>query len=306
MPVSSSMRPDPDTRRLLPRQSCELVIAEATTGATTVIFDTQELIEAPNWTQDGRWLVFNADGRLFRISPDGSDGPHRINTAPVENLNNDHVLAPDGKNVFVSANDGHLYVVPLAGGRPKKLSNDQDPARRYRHYLHGVSPDGLTLTYVAYEKTGSGNMMRIAVIPAAGGTESYLTDGSCPVDGPEFSPDGKWLYFNGELGATRPGHAQIFRMRPDGAGLQQLTHDNRVNWFPHLSPDGRQMVYISFPEGTLGHPADKDVILRLAAPDGGAIRDLDAFNGGQGSINVPSWAPDSTRFAYVRYPLATR
>ena len=305
MVASQTMRPDPDTRRLLPRQHCELVVADATTGKTTVIYDTQELIEAPNWTLDGKWLVYNADGRLFRIAPDGSDGPHRIHTAPVENLNNDHVLAPDGKMVFVSANDGHLYVVALTGGVPKKLSNDQDPKRKYRHYLHGISPDGKMLTYVAYEKKGDGNMMRIAVIPAAGGTEAYLTDGACPVDGPEYSPDGKWLYYNGEGAARRPGHAQIFRMRPDGSGVEQLTHDDRVNWFPHISPDGKLMCYISFPQGTLGHPADKAVILRLAGPDGSNMRDFDAFNGGQGTINVPSWAPTSDRFAYVRYPVAT-
>ena len=298
------MRPDPNTRRLLPRQSCELVVLDVASGKTTVIYDTQELIEAPNWTLDGQALIYNADGRLFRIAPDGRDGPHRINTAPVENLNNDHVLAPDGKTIYISANDGHLYNVPLTGGVPKKISNNQDPARKYRHYLHGISPDGLTLTYVAYEARGDGNMMRLAVIPAAGGSESYLTDGACPVDGPEFSPDGKWLYYNGEGAARRPGHAQIFRMRPDGSGVEQLTHDDRVNWFPHISPDGRLMCYISFPEGTLGHPADKQVILRLANPDGTDLRDLDAFNGGQGTINVPSWSPTSGQLAYVRYPVA--
>ena len=298
------MRPDPNTRRLLPRQSCELVVLDVASGKTTVIYDTQELIEAPNWTLDGQSLIYNADGRLFRIAPDGRDGPHRINTAPVENLNNDHVLAPDGKTIYISANDGHLYGVPLTGGVPKKISNNQDPARKYRHYLHGISPDGLTLTYVAYEARGDGNMMRLAVIPAAGGSESYLTDGACPVDGPEFSPDGKWLYYNGEGAARRPGHAQIFRMRPDGSGVEQLTHDDRVNWFPHISPDGKLMCYISFPEGTLGHPADKQVILRLANPDGTDLRDLDAFNGGQGTINVPSWSPTSGQLAYVRYPVA--
>lgn len=293
-----TLRPSPDARRLLPRQRAELVVFDITTGQSLVIWEARELFEAPNWTLDGKWLVFNGDGRLWRISPDGAEGPHRINTAPIEDLNNDHVLAPDGVTVFISANDGHLYRVPLAGGVPVRVSSHQGEG--YRHYLHGISPDGATLTYVAYTQ---GPVMRLATMPATGGPVSYLTDGAFPVDGPAFSPDGKWLYYNGEGAARRPGHAQIFRMRPDGTGVEQLTHDDRVNWFPHVSPDGQWMSYISFPEGTLGHPADLAVILRLARPDGSDIRDLDAFNGGQGTINVPSWAPDSRRLAYVRYPI---
>lgn len=293
-----TLRPAADARRLLPRQRAELVVLDITTGQTQVIWEARELFEAPNWTLDGKWLVFNGDGRLWRISPDGSDGPHRITTAPIEDLNNDHVLAPDGETIFISANDGHLYRVPLAGGVPMKVSSYQ--GENYRHYLHGISPDGATLTYVAYTP---GPVMRLATMPAAGGPVTYLTDGACPVDGPEYSPDGAWLYYNGEGAARRPGHAQLFRMRPDGSGVQQLTHDDRVNWFPHVSPDGQWMSYISFPEGTLGHPADLAVILRLARPDGSEMRDLDAFNGGQGTINVPSWAPDSRRLAYVRYPI---
>ena len=295
-------RPDPNVRRLLPRQSSELVVLDIASGLSTVIYDAQELFEAPNWTLDGRWLVYNADGRLWRISPDGSDGPHRINTAPVEDLNNDHVLAPDGVNIYVSANDSHLYVVPLTGGIPHRITKDQGD--NYRHYLHGVSPDGATLAYVALSQVPGGIFTRLALVPSTGGQVTYLTDGSYQIDGPEYAPDGTWIYYNGEAAARRPGHAQLFRMRPDGTGTQQLTHDDRVNWFPHLSPDGAWMAYISFPQGTLGHPADKAVILRLARPDGSDMRDLDAFNGGQGTINVPSWAPGSDRLAYVRYPVA--
>ena len=295
-------RPHPDTRRLMPRQSSELVVLDLTLGQPRVIYDTQDLLEAPNWTLDGKWLVYNADGRLWRISPDGSDGPHRINTAPIENLNNDHVLAPDGQTIFLSANDGHLYAVALTGGVPHRITQGQ--AANYHHYLHGVSPDGALLTFVALERVPGGIFTRLAVVPATGGTVTYLTDGSHQVDGPEFSPDGAWLYFNSEAAARRPGHAQIFRMRHDGTGTEQLTHDDRVNWFPHLAPDGAWMAYISFPQGTLGHPADKAVILRLARPDGSKVRDLDAFNGGQGTINVASWAPGSDRLAYVRYPVA--
>jgi Tol biopolymer transport system component len=305
MTPTASMRPDPDTRRLLPRQSCELIVWDVKSGKPQVIYQTTELIEAPNWTPDGKWLIYNGDGRLFRISVDGTDGPHRINSAPVENLNNDHVIAPGGTMIFISANDGHLYVMPVTGGVPQKVSHDVDPVRKHRYYLHGISPDGATLTYVAIERDAQDrHLARIATIPATGGATTYLTDGSSPVDGPEYSPDGQWIYFNSEAKAKRPGHANIFRMRPDGSGLEQLTHDDRVNWFPHLSPDGKAVAFISFPQGTLGHPADKLVIIRMMDPDGGNVRDLDTFNGGQGTINVPSWSPGSDRFAYVRYPIS--
>ena len=296
------MRPT-QSRRLLPTQTCELVVVDRTGANLSVIYETSELIEAPNWTPDGKWLIFNADGRLFKISPDGTDGPHRINTAPVENLNNDHLISPDGQTLFISANDGHLYRCPIEGGVPVKLSNDKDPSRKFRYYLHGISPDGQTLAYVGYERATGENQMRIHTIPAAGGDDTVLTDGACPVDGPEYSADGLWIYFNSEQAATQPGHAQIFRMRPDGSGHQQLTDDERVNWFPHAAPDGTIFAYVSFPTGTLGHPADKDVIIRTMTPDGSDIRDIDQFNGGQGTMNVPSWAPDSQRFSYVRYPM---
>ncbi len=296
------MRPT-ETRRLLPTQTCELVIAHRIGSAPVVIYKTSELIEAPNWTPDGNWLIYNADGRLFRISPDGRDGPHRINTAPVENLNNDHVISPDGQYLFLSANDGHLYRCPLVGGVPVKISNDHEPNLRFKYFLHGISPDGKTLAYVGLERPADKNITRICTIPSAGGADKILTDGSCPVDGPEYSVDGQWIYFNSEAAATQPGHAQIFRMRSDGTERQQLTHDERVNWFPHSAPDGTVFSYISFPHGTLGHPADKQVIIRTMKPDGTSIKDIDQFNGGQGTINVTSWAPDSHHFAYVRYPV---
>ncbi len=247
------MRPR-DPRRLQPRQVSELVIATRDGSGISVIYDTAELIEAPNWTPDGAWLIYNADGRLFRISPDGSDGPHRINTAPVENLNNDHVVAPDGRSVYLTSNDGHLYRAPIGGGTPQRLSNFHDPARGYRYYLHGVSPDGAMLAYVGLERAGAGVITRICTIPAAGGSDTILTDGDCPVDGPEFSADGAWIWFNSEAGARRPGDAQIFRIRCDGTGIEQMTHDDRVNWFPHPSPDGTLISYLSYPPGTVGHP----------------------------------------------------
>ncbi|WEK05973.1 MAG: biopolymer transporter Tol [Candidatus Devosia phytovorans] len=287
-------------RRLSPGQQAVLEIIDLNGNRRTVL-TAAEVIEAPNWSPDGQWLVFNAGGQLFRINPEGGT-PEHIPTPGLDDLNNDHVLSPDGETIYVSSDNGHLYAVPFAGGTPRKVSNDHTTPHHY--YLHGISPDGLTLAYVAVEQPEGERMVNIFTIPAAGGSDRRLTRVTVPNDGPEYSPDGRWIYFNSELAAEKPGHAQIFRMQADGSGVEQLTFDSRVNWFPHLSPDGQHVAFLSYPEETIGHPPDKHVILRLMSPDGGGQRDLAVFFGGQGTINVNSWAPDSQRLAFVSYPAA--
>ena len=286
-------------RSLAAGQRAELTIVDLE-GRSEVIFTADEVIEAPNWSADGQWLVFNAGGRLFRIPACGGD-VEAIDTGHLADLNNDHVLAPDGSAIYVSSDDGHLYALPFAGGAPRRVSNTHDTP--FHYYLHGISPDGATLAYVAIEGRGDTRRVNVFTIPSAGGPDQRLTDVSMPNDGPEYSPDGQWIYFNSELAATQPGHAQIFRMQAaDGSGVEQLTFDENVNWFPHLSPDGQQIVFLSYPPGTLGHPADKPVQLRLMSLTGENQRTLARFFGGQGTINVNSWAPDSQRLAYVAYP----
>ena len=288
-------------RTLSPGQLAQLEVIDLD-GKRRIVFTTEEVIEAPNWSPDGSWLVFNAGGQLFRISSDGGT-PEHIVTTGLDDLNNDHVLSPDGTTIYVSSNDGHIYAVPFAGGAVRRVSNEHPTPHHY--YLHGISPDGETLAYVAVERPEGERMVNIFTIPAAGGSDTRLTHVSMPNDGPEYSADGKWIYFNSELAARTPGHAQIFRMQADGSGIEQLTFDSRVNWFPHCSPDGLSVAYLSYPEGTLGHPPDKHVLLRLMSPSGADQRDLAAFFGGQGSVNVNSWAPDSKRLAFVSYPMPT-
>lgn len=286
-------------RSLAHGQRSELIVIDLS-GRQQLVYTTDEVIEAPNWSADGRWLVFNAGGRLFRIAPTGGD-PEQIDTGALADLNNDHVLSPDGSTIYVSSDDGHLYAVPFAGGTPRRVSNTHDTP--FHYYLHGISPDGETLACVAVEQRQDERQVNVFTIPASGGPDTRLTDLSMPNDGPEYSPDGRWIYFNSELAASRPGHAQVFRMHAaDGSGLEQLTFDSYVNWFPHLSPDGRHVSVLSYPQGTTGHPADKDVLLRLMTPTGENQRVLASFFGGQGTINVNSWAPDSRRLAYVAYP----
>lgn len=290
-------------RTLASGQRSELTVRDSRTGGSRVILATDQVIEAPNWTPDDQFLLFNSGGRLFKVGVAGG-GPIDIDSGGLSDLNNDHVLSPDGQTIYVSSDDGHLYALPIGGGAPARISNTH--ATPFHYYLHGISPDGRTLSYVAIEGGGADRRINIFSMPAAGGPDTRLTDMDLPSDGPEYSPDGRWIYFNSERAAGKPGHAQIFRMNAlDGTELEQLTFDRLVNWFPHLSPDGQQVVFLSFPTGTLGHPADKDVQLRLMAPDGSNQRTLAQIFGGQGTINVNSWSPDSRRLAYVAYPKAT-
>lgn len=290
-------------RTLSPGQRAELFILDVVSGTSTLVVSSTDLLfEAPNWTPDGRHLVLNGDGLLFRVPVAGGE-LEPVPLGGVPTINNDHVLSPDGTTVYVSADDGHLYAVPFAaatGVEPRRVTNDRGPG--FHHYLHGVSPDGSLLAYIGLQVRDDGVRTDVYTIPSAGGADVQLTDDESPDDGSEFSPDGQWIFFNSERGSSTPGHAQLFRMRPDGSRLEQLTRDERVNWFPHVSPDGTRIAYISFPPGTLGHPADKDVVIRLIDADGGR-RDLVGLFGGQGTLNVTSWAPDSRRLAYVAYPV---
>ncbi|MCC2321496.1 TolB family protein [Cellulomonas xiejunii] len=295
-------------RALRAGQRAELHVIDVVTGEDRLVHESSSLLfEAPNWSPDGRWLVVNGGGRLFRLPADGGE-LEEVPLGDVPDINNDHVLSPDGATVYVSAEDGHLYAVPFeGGGAPRRVSNDRGA---FHHYLHGISPDGATLAYIGLVPHADGTATtNVWTIPTAGGLDVQLTDDEFPDDGAEFSPDGRWVLFNSERARTQPGHAQLFRMRTDGSSVEQLTFDERVNWFPHVSPDGSRLAYISFPPGTLGHPADLDVVLRLLEPydaDGapGTVRDLVVLFGGQGTINVPSWASDSRRLAYVAYPMS--
>ncbi len=275
-------------RTLRPGQRSELYTVDVRTGKHTLVFTSDEILfEAPNWTPSGS-LIVNGDGKLFRVS----DELIEIELGGVPDINNDHVVSPDGSTVYVSADDGHLYAVPLTGGPGRRVSNDRGPG--FHHYLHGISPDGTTLAYIGLEP----GITNVWTIPAAGGADVQITNDEYADDGSEYGPDGKWIYFNSE----RAGHAQLFRIAGDE--VEQLTFDERVNWFPHPAPDGSSIAYVSFPPGTEGHPADiEDVRIRLLTPEG--IRELATLFGGQGTMNVPSWSPDSTAFAYVAYPIGS-
>jgi Tol biopolymer transport system component len=262
-------------------------------GDPKLVYETPDLIEAPNWSADGKWLVYNSNGHLFRVASDGGQ-PEQIDLKGFQGANNDHVLSPDGKVIYFSAR-GHIYTVPFGGGTPRRISNEHAAIARLVYWLHGISPDGKNLAFCG-ERRGNKDVW---LIPAAGGSDHRLTTHAGAEDGPDYSADGKWVYFNSD----RSGTNQVWRMPADGGEdrAEQLTKDDRANWFPHPSPDGKWIVYLSYPPGTEGHPRNKHVLLRRMTPDGKEVRELRKLFGGQGTINVPSWAPDGKRFAFVEY-----
>ncbi|MEY2891420.1 MAG: hypothetical protein RJA98_1328 [Pseudomonadota bacterium] len=284
------------------RQVSQLTVIDTRTRQQQVLLETTAHIEAPNWSPDGDWLLYNSEGRLFKLRADGTGAPAEVPTELPAWANNDHVISPDGATIYASVNDGHIYAIPWAGGAARRVSNLHPSGTLWLYYLHGISPDGLTLLYVGL--TGAADSPRYGLysLPSAGGPDVLLWDGGVPADGPEFSPDGQWIYFNAEAPERDAGHAQLYRMRADGSGVEQLSHDERVNWFPHPSPDGSQLASLSYPPGTLGHPANREVVLHCRPAAGGAATELVSLLGGQGTVNVNSWAPDSRWLAYVAYP----
>ena len=279
-----------------------LEIYDLATGNRRVVRQDSVRFEAPNWTRDGKSLVINEKGLLYRVTV--ADGQKTvINTGSVNTCNNDHGLTPDGQTIIISANgknpggstNSNVFTLPLAGGEPTRITA-QGPS-----YWHGVSPDGKTLAFVGERPVGPDNKpdYDIYTVPISGGPETRLTTAPGLDDGPEYSPDGKYIYFN----SFRTGHMQIWRMRTDGSQPEQITSDTYANWFPHLSPDGQWMLFISYLEDQkTAHPADKAVMLRLMdTKKPGKFSELARFTGGQGTINVPCWSPDSKSFSFVSY-----
>ncbi|TAM98109.1 MAG: transporter [Chitinophagaceae bacterium] len=262
----------------------------------TIVREFPYRIEAPFWTRDGKSLIYNSGGKLYLISTGGKGRPEMINTGFADQCNNDHVLSPDGKEIGISNQsepDGksRIYIVPFKGGTPR-LITPNGPS-----YLHGWSPDGTTLSYCA-ERSGNFDVYTISV---KGGQEMRLTDAPGLDDGPEYSPDGKYIWFN----SVRTGVMQIWRMNADGSSPTQMTFTQDVySWFPHVSPDGKEVVFLAYHKGEVApdqHLADKQVELRIMPANGGKPEPLIQLFGGQGTMNVNSWSPDSKKIAFVSY-----
>jgi TolB protein len=296
-PVENPYYPNPLEVKPPPKEimGSRLEILDLADGNRKVIYESKARFEAPNWMPDGKKLLFNDHGLLYTIPIEGGT-PEKLNTGTATKINNDHGISFDGKTLAISSSrDGMpgggstVYVLPLSGGEPKLLT-EQTPS-----YWHGWNPNNKEVCFVAQRGSRIYNLYKQDI---NGGKEIQLTfNKKGHVDGPEYSPDGKYIYYN----ANPTGTMQIWRMKPDGSGKEQITFDQYNNWFPHISPDGKWIVYISFPPDIdpSSHPTYQRVTLKLMPAAGGAPRVIAYLFGGQGTLNAPSWSPDSKRLAFV-------
>ena len=277
-----------------------LCIFNTETGTKEVLRTFDHVIEAPNWLKDGDTLIYNADGKIFRYSI-SRDEETQVDTGFCVHCNNDHVLSPDETEIAVSHHGENgisaIYRIPLAGGEPVRITGTD-----MHSFLHGWSPDGKELAFCGFRMKDGAMKVDVITVPADGGEEKNLTGGCSFNDGPEYAPDGKKVWFI----STRSGLMQVWKMNRDGSCPEQMTFEDQNNWFGHVSPDGKKVVNISYSKDGLDpnqHLPNMDVSLWLMNEDGTDRKKILDFFGGQGSINVNSWAPDSRRFAYVEYEL---
>jgi Tol biopolymer transport system component len=276
-----------------PAVESTLEILSIDTGKRKTVYQVNNHFEAPNWSPDGKYLLYNSRGKIYKLPVAGGE-PVQLNFAFADRCNNDHGLSPDGKQIVISHNQppagkSLIYIAPAEGGTPRQIT-PQGPS-----YWHGWSPDGQMLAYCA-ERDGEYD---VYTIPVGGGEEKRLTTAKGLDDGPDYTADGKYIYFN----SNRTSLMQIWRMKPDGSGQEQVTDDEYNNWFPHPSPDGKWLIFLSYDKSvdSGAHPPNKQVQLRLMPLKGGKPRTVAKLFGGQGTINVPSWSPDSKQVAFVSY-----
>jgi TolB protein len=256
------------------------------------VYIAPKYIEGAFWSGEGDHLFFSDGGLLYKLPRTGGT-PGVEETGGLKTLGSSNGFSHDGKLLAVSNYVGEhqslIYIVPAGGGGPRLLVSSPSS------WWHSWSPDGTSILFSGMRK----NNLDVYSIPVRGGNERRLTREPGIDDGPEFSPDGAHVYFNSD----RTGTSQIWRMNPDGSSPEQITSDGFNNWFPHVSPDGKWIVFLSYDKDVRGHPANRDIMLRIVPAAGGAIDVLAKLFGGQGTFDVNSWAPDSKNLAFISYRL---
>lgn len=258
-----------------------------------VIRSVPAYMQSADWAPDGKSIVVYEDGNMERIpylTPDGGGPPQPVDVSGLLGCSGNFGLSPDGRLLGVSCSrvSGGLHQVYLlsaqGGGAPRQLTHGEQAS-----YFHAWSPDGKTVAFTR----GSASYADIFTVPAAGGPETRLTRDTLN-DGPVYSPDNQYIYFD----SSRSGTTQIWRMRPDGSDPEQITDDDSLNSSPHISPDGNTLAFLSQPLGAHGRLGPAAVrVMRLGD---GLIQRVVELSGDRGSFAMQPWG-NGKRFAFISY-----
>lgn len=283
--------PAEPAKRVLYSTLQTITIDDAARQATVLLSERGHSM-APNWSRDGKSIVFTRGGQIDTIPAEGG-AAQPIDVGGLVSCSGSHGFSPDGKWFALSCatpdrTDRQVFIIPASGGKPRQLTKNTG-------YFHSWSPDGKTIVYTRGTKAG----LTIYTMPVEGGPETAISRGTGVDDDPDYSPDGKYIYFNSD----RWGGMQIARMRPDGSDVEQVTFDNHRNWTPHPSPDGKSIVFLSYDPSVTTHAANRDIALRILSTSDGKIRTLVNLVGGDGTMNVANWSPDSKSIAFVSYQM---
>ncbi len=269
-----------------------LELLDVDTGKREIVLEEPNAIQAPNWTRDGKTLIYNKDGGLYNFDLE-TRKPTPLNTGDRIDINNAHALSFDGRQIAFSSEVPSLggsiiHGMSFEKGKPLIIS-PVGPS-----YVHGWSPDGKYVIYTA-ERYGEYDIYKK---PVNANAEIQLTKVPGLDVGAEYSPDGKYIYFS----SNRTGTMQIWRMNANGSNAVPVTKGDYHDWFPHVSPDGKRIVFLSYDKNEVAAhetPYYKNVYLRMMSPGRDQPVIIAYVYGGQGTINNASWSPDSNKIAFV-------
>lgn len=264
-------------------------------GEVTLLLSSNTRMSAPTWFPDGKTLLCNAHGRMHQFSM--TDRMLKlVDTECLSETHCDYGLSPDGSQLALtnsySCENARIYIRDMQTGEIRIIVN-RSPA-----WFHGWSPDGRQLIYTCFRN-------------GAWAIAQTRSDGTKPeqillrsdafssrwLDGPEFSPDGRYIWFSSD----RTGTMQIWRRELETGINEQMTDGEDASFFPHPSPDGAHVCFLK-KKGVEGHwRQDGLAELWLLSLDGSAPRHLHTVYGGLGTLNLPSWSPTGEGFAYARY-----
>ena len=287
------LAPVPGSAKLVLYSTLQTIQTEDQFRRSMMIRTVAGYMQSANWAPDGKSIYAYEEGRIENIpylTPEAGGTALPIDTGGLVGCSGNFGVSPDGRSLAVSCSESRngphqVYLLPAGGGgTPRQVTQGAIAS-----YFHAWSPDSRTIAFTR----GSAGKADLFTVPASGGAESRLTSDTLN-DGPDFSADGKFIYFD----STRSGSSQIWRMQPDGSAAEQITDDDHVNTSPHVSRDGKTIAFLSQPadSGASVGPA----AIRLMATSDGLIRTLVDFQGDRGSFSMYGWG-DSNHLAFVSY-----